>query len=404
MLKKILSNFEENKDITSAKDVINYFKLRRSNEEIFLLTKVLAYSGATLPKDEYVVDIPSTGGPSSLSTILCPIYLAASGLKVRKLGVSGRPAGGIDVLSQIPGYKTTFAVEDIRNIISKKVSYFHFESGETFAPLDAMLFKFRKELNEIDVPQLAIASLLAKKVSVGVTAVNLDVRASEFGNFGKSFEECHENAIRFCEVASLCGITAICTVSDASVPYQPFIGRREALIAIYNILYGQADKWLQNHNLFCQKLSYELVVTNNQKYNLDNKLIGTLPAVRIAFETNLQLQGASLIGFKDAVINNGKEIIIESAYSGIICYNLDIIRNSIISAQNCVLDKENGSKYCDPVGVELLVEPGVYVEKGTPIFRLRYRMNTQLDLNTKNWYMVSKTEAKNIYSRKVQVI
>lgn len=403
-LQNILYNFEKNKDVVSAKDVINYFKTKRSDDEIVMLTKTLAESGATLHRGKKAVDIPSTGGPSSLSTILCPLYLAASGLEVRKLGISGRPAGGIDVLYQIPGYRTIYNVEEIRKIVSEKVSYFHFESGGVFAPLDEILFMFRKELNALNIPQLAIASLLSKKVSVGISFVNLDVRAAEFGNFGQTFNECLENALRFCEVAKLCGITAKCTVSDANIPYQPYIGRREALIAIYDLLYGRAEKWLQNHNEFCWQMCNELIALNNQISSENGTTPTLLESMRDAFETNLKLQGTSFDAFADVVTNSGREVIVNSAYSGWICYNLESIRNSIVYAQNNVHDKQHRQKYTDPVGVELLIEPGTYIEKGIPIFRLRYRTDDNINLDISDWYQTSEEKAKKIYSRKVQVI
>lgn len=404
LLQNILKNFKENQDVISAKDVIEYFKTQRTNDEIVLLIEALAGSGERLPMGKNVADIPSTGGPSSLSTILCPLYLAASGLEVRKLGVSGRPAGGIDVLYQIPAYRTTFSVEEIKKIVSTNASYFHFESGGAFAPLDATLFNFRKELGAINVPQLAIASLLSKKVSVGVSFVNLDVRAAEFGNFGQTFDECLENAQRFCEVAALCEVTAKCTVSDASIPYQPYIGRREALIAINNLLYGHAEMWLQNHNAFCQQMCRELLVTHNQKFCVDNTTSMTLTAVRDVFETNLKLQGSSLDAFKDVIMESGRESIIESKVSGRISYNLNCIRNSIVSAQTNAAIDEYKSKYPDPIGVELLSEPNSYIEKGTPILRLRYRTNYNFKLETNNWYFISEKKTKDIQSRKVQVI
>ncbi len=62
---------------------------------------------------DLVADVASTGGPSSLSTLLSPLFLRAGGAVVPKLGVPGRPAGGIDCLAQIPGYRTELSAQEV---------------------------------------------------------------------------------------------------------------------------------------------------------------------------------------------------------------------------------------------------------------------------------------------------
>ena len=400
MLQKILSNFTMNKDISSAIDIINYFKTERTIEEIVSLTEMLAYSGELLPKDENVVDIPSTGGPSSLSTILCPLYLSSIGLEVRKLGVSGRPAGGLDVLYQIPGYRTKYNFEEIKNIIALRIPYFHFESAGTFAPLDAVLFKYRKQLSSINIPQLAIASLLSKKIAMGISNINLDVRAAKFGNFGQTFDECLENAEKFCKVAACFQIAAKCTVSDATIPYQPYIGRREALIAIYNLLYGQPNEWLLDHNNFCMRLCDELI----QLTHLDGCNNLSLPNARSAFESNLSFQGASIEKFMDFISAECRKTVVYSTRAGLISYNLDAIRNAIVDAQNVISLNDCTNVYPDPVGVELLVEPGRYVEKEEPVLVIRYRTNKDYKIDTTTLFSINNenvTMAYNLRKREV---
>ena len=87
----------------------NWIARARSNEitntGIAELANWLAASGEQLSPRGRTADLASTGGPGSLSTLWAPAALVASGFLVPKLGVLGRPAGGIDVLSQVPGYR-----------------------------------------------------------------------------------------------------------------------------------------------------------------------------------------------------------------------------------------------------------------------------------------------------------
>src|SRR5207244_3157806 len=90
-------------------------------EDMCHLAEVLASSGVKLsfPSNEATADVASTGGPGSLSTLLCPLYLRSRGFTVPKLGVPGRPAGGIDVLAQLRGYKVELTATEARQVIDQ---------------------------------------------------------------------------------------------------------------------------------------------------------------------------------------------------------------------------------------------------------------------------------------------
>ena len=100
-----LRNTSDDKDI--ARLVRHVSRNNLEPHEVASLATKLADSGSSLPASaKATADIPSTGGPSSLSTLVCPLFLRLKGFVVPKLAVPGRPAGGIDVLATIPGYET----------------------------------------------------------------------------------------------------------------------------------------------------------------------------------------------------------------------------------------------------------------------------------------------------------
>ena len=86
-----------------------------SPEDLARLTEVLAGSGASIGKPaDKRIDVASTGGPGSLTTLLAPLAVAACGAHVSKIAVPGRPAGGIDTLGSITGFKVELDVEHAR--------------------------------------------------------------------------------------------------------------------------------------------------------------------------------------------------------------------------------------------------------------------------------------------------
>src|SRR5437879_3175052 len=98
---------------TSAREticrwIIEYFTTNSGDvDSIAALAKALAASGDiwSWPSDfQPVSDVPSTGGPTSLTTLVCPYILAGSGCFVPKLSVPGSIAGALDVLELIAGF------------------------------------------------------------------------------------------------------------------------------------------------------------------------------------------------------------------------------------------------------------------------------------------------------------
>ena len=64
-------------------NIVNKFnKPDISDDEIIDLVRELAYSGKVIKFSNLVFDFASTGGPSSLTTLLVPLYLYGFGVGV----------------------------------------------------------------------------------------------------------------------------------------------------------------------------------------------------------------------------------------------------------------------------------------------------------------------------------
>lgn len=343
-----------------------------STEDVARLTEVLAGSGASIgePAAERI-DVASTGGPGSLTTLLAPLVAAACSGLISKIAVPGRPAGGIDTLGSIPGFQTELDVKHARAVL-ESCGYLHTMAGSYFCPLDAALFEWRKENGSQAIPELAIASLLSKKLAAGVGRVVLDIRVGPHGNFGPDHDTASENAHRFREVASALGIDADCSLSGFSGIAQPYIGRGEALLALKQALDGEASGWLLQHVHDCQTLASLAIGSESAKED------AILAEARRVNEAMLSEHGVELREYYEHVervrLANRVEIVAnEPGYAAV---DIDGIRSVLVSRQRAALSTEGGS-FPDPCGATLNVNTDEWVPDGHVLASVRDQSNPQ---------------------------
>lgn len=357
-----VNNFLLNPNERSMSELLEYSRSNQLSEsEIITLAEGLANSGKKIELigQDKIYDIPSTGGPSSLSTLLCPLFLVDMGKSVLKLGVPGRPAGGIDVLAQIRGYNVTPNSEEIYTWL-KKCKYVHFLANKDFAPLDSQFFKFRKKNNGVNIPSLVIASLLSKKLAVGLTNIGLDIRVSDFGNFGKSFQEAIRNGERFNKILETAGIKSNCFLTNGNIPQQPYIGRGEALLALYNVFNEDVVPLLKTHVELCHRMAFAISEGHNASF-FNN-------SIQKVFFNNIVTQGGSIDSFEEVVFNTKKGHVfsIEAKATGHLKINLEIIRDVISRNQN-----KGIGEFPDPCGLILNFTTNDYVKKGDQVCSIR---------------------------------
>ncbi len=341
---------------------------RFTADEIAELARHLAASGESLSwrSGTITADVASTGGPGSLSTLISPLALAAVGRSVVKLAVPGRPAGAIDALGTVPGYRTTLNRQEIDAVLSE-CGYAHFLADGRFAPLDAALYSFRRRVGAVALPDLAAASLLSKKLAVGVRSVGLDVRVGPHGNFGETRAAAVENARNFCLAARRLGLEATAFVSTSTPPVQPWIGRGESLVAtalaVGAIRPEGSLGWLQEHIAECLLMGTETAAGSCATGTVDQA------SLREALRKHLSAQGAtwdSFVGRARSVLATPRQVLRAEA-DGLIAYDLDLIRKALVDLQ----DATQGDRFGDPAGLELLVRPGQFVRAGQAIARVR---------------------------------
>jgi len=335
-----------------------------SDEDIFALANGLAKSGEILrfqPSSLRLADIPSTGGPSSLSTLLCPLFLVYFNSTVIKLGVAGRPAGGIDVLYQIKNYNIVPSKLQIEEWL-QACRYVHFVANERYTPLDAKLFEYRKIKNSIDLPPLVIASLLAKKISVGLKIVGLDIRVSKFGNLGKNWSESKKHALRFNRIASLAGIESKCFLTNGDHPQQNYIGRGEALLALSKIFDESGDHSLNKHYLQCLSMASSI----SSKKNSNPPSASDLKRI---FLDNVTTQQGISDSFMEKAYATEKDHLYEicAPESGFLLIDVYVIRDTIVEMNIPQIN----NPFPDNCGIILKRNFNDYINKGDVICTFR---------------------------------
>ena len=362
-----IDRFQENPNNTSMLSVVqDAVGDGLGDEDVARLASILGQSGDFQPVrlGRPTVDLASTGGPSSLSTLLGPLFLCSMNCHVPKLGVPGRPAGGVDTLAQIPAYNINLTSWDVLNCI-QQCGYAHFLANEGHAPLDARLFRFRQSVGAQSVPALAIASILAKKVAVGVQRSGLDIRVAPHGNFGSTWEEARKNGHRFLTVATLLGIEAVCVLTDATVPYQRFLGRGESLLALRHLFEGTTDSTLWDHATQCLAMAKAAAGTG-----VDHT--GTfLEDLSRHFFNNLCAQGSSRDAFEEYAsrVERSHKFCLSAVNDGFVHIDLEQLRDVIVHYQR--LGSTTGSAFPDEMGVVLVRMPGDLVQCGDLLATVR---------------------------------
>jgi pyrimidine-nucleoside phosphorylase len=332
------------------------------------LTRLLAESGEILGAPAVgVVDIASSGGPGSLSTLLAPLYARALGVRVAKIAVPGRPAGGLDVLASLPGYDPDLGVASARRVYGE-CGYVHVAAGVVFCPLDARFFAWRQANGAQSIPNLAIASLLAKKVAAGVGRVVLDIRVGPHGNLGATVADARPNARRLIAVAAGLGIRAICVLSVSSGAAQPWIGRGEALVALAAVLDGTADGALGVHAQECLRMA--ALAADVADPPLDRDALA--PAASRAHEAMLAAHGADSAVFRSrqGEIASTPRCEVAADRQGSLTIDLAGLRAVLVERQRSA-QPVAGARFADPAGVKLELPHGGLVDRESVLARVR---------------------------------
>jgi len=191
------------------------------NETISLI-RAMIKTGRRLKINGSVVDKHSIGGiPGNRTTPIVVSICAAAGLTIPKTSSRAitSAAGTADVIETLA--KVDFSIEEIKKIVKETNACLVWGGSLGLAPADDKIIQVERILG-LDPEAQLIASILAKKISVGASHVLLDI---PFGKEAKvSREKGADLAKKFHDLAKIFGIRLKAVLTNGEQPIGKGIG------------------------------------------------------------------------------------------------------------------------------------------------------------------------------------
>jgi len=201
--------------------------------EIVSLTRAMVETGNVIDFGEDAYDIHSVGGVpgnSKVSIVAVPI-VASVGVFIPKTSSRAitSPAGTADTMEVLA--PVVFTPEELKELAKRVRGFIVWGGALNLAPADDILIRVEHRL-KLDPTSQMVASILSKKLSVGVKKLIIDIPVGS-GAKVESLESGRRLADLFVRVAGELGVSARCALSygDQPVGYAvgPALEAREAL-------------------------------------------------------------------------------------------------------------------------------------------------------------------------------
>ncbi|MBQ4360826.1 MAG: thymidine phosphorylase [Proteobacteria bacterium] len=239
-------------------------------KELVAYTKAMLYSGDTLAlkslANKYKVDKHSTGGVGDKVSLTLAPMVAACGpvipmISGRGLGHTG---GTLDKLESVPGFRVDLSESEIEAGIDKAGYVITGQTG-SLVPADKIFYALRDVTGTVPSIPLIAASIMSKKLSVGLNGLVLDVKVGS-GAFMKTQEAAVELADTMISIgrAMDCDVRACITSMDQ--PLGVAVGNANEFIEAVEMLKGNAPK---DYAHICYTLGTEMLAMAKKISNDD---------------------------------------------------------------------------------------------------------------------------------------
>ncbi|RJQ19770.1 AMP phosphorylase [Candidatus Woesearchaeota archaeon] len=225
-LATITQDITQNKltDVELTSFVVASYTRGMNMHEIAALTKAMAKSGDRLTFGKYpLVDVHSIGGVAgNRTTMLIVPLLVAAGCTVPKTSSRAitSPAGTADTMEIL--CPVSLPTQKLKKIINDVGGFIIWGGSVNLAPADDKIIRIEHPLS-IDAEGQMLASIMAKKASVGATHLLMEIPLGP-GTKVKDKRQAKHLAKHFAELGNLLGIKVKTITTDGSQPIGSGIG------------------------------------------------------------------------------------------------------------------------------------------------------------------------------------
>lgn len=226
-------------DLEKGSFIFSQYYQNYQMDEIENLCKSIATSGEMIDFPITAYDKHSLGGvPGNKVTLLIVPIIAAAGLLIPKTSSRAitSPSGTADTMEAL-GCEVSFSSDEIKNIVGKTNGCIVWGGALNLAPADDILIKAVENPLSLNPRSMMMASIMAKKVALGIDFMVLDIPTGK-GCKVTTMEEATALSRAFGELGHRVGIHVECGITFGSLPVGHTIGpaleAREALNALIN--------------------------------------------------------------------------------------------------------------------------------------------------------------------------
>lgn len=350
-------------------------------DEVEHLTRAIVDTGRTIDFGETVVDKHSIGGvPGNKVTLLIVPIVAAAGLKIPKTSSRAitSPSGTADTMEVLS--PVTFSLDKLRKLLHEVGGYIAWGGSLNLAPADDLFIRIEHPLS-IDPKAQMLASIMAKKLSVGVSSMVLDIPTGK-GAKVEDFETARALGGDFIELGRRLGIKVRCGITYGNQPVGHTVGpaleAKEALQA----LMGKGPNSLIEKSTSLAGMLFEVngISSKGQGQALAKDILRSGKAYA-KMQEMIEKQGGNPDVKPDEIHLGSNRYVLPAPADGYV----SSISNSAINA----IAKASGAPINKGAGVMLYAKMGYAVRKGDPV--LEIYAETEQKLKTAKAIALQKT-------------
>ncbi|MCR4368533.1 MAG: thymidine phosphorylase, partial [archaeon] len=324
-------------------------------------TKALIDNGERLeiPK-AIVVDKHSIGGTNGRATMIIVPIIAAAGFAMpktssRSITSSSGTADAMEVLANV-----SLSLEEIKRTVETTGGCIAWGGAVELAPADDKIIKIEHPLS-LDPEGQVIASVMAKKASVGAKFVVIDLPVGPFVKI-KDRDRAEEMALKFIEVGKKLGIKVEVLITNGSEPSGRAFGPSlEAKYAL-EILEGKFFDNLAQKSIELAGALLELTgsVPKGKGFEKALNILQSGEALKKMQEI-IRAQGGKIVSSKDIKAADYSQKVTSEHSGEISSINVGML-NQIARAAGAPANKR--------AGIMLHVEIGSKISKGTVLWEV----------------------------------